>query len=69
MLEYISCWLMGDVLVFFDFIFVDDGLIVVYGEIMLCLLLGYLFDFDFGVGLICDVYFIVNFECGKQGLE
>lgn len=68
-LEHASRWSTGDVFVFSDFTFADDGSIAAYGEITPRLSLGHLFDLDFGAGLIRDIYLTVNYERGEQGLE
>lgn len=67
--EHANRWSSGDLFLFTDFTFADDGSVAAYGEITPCFSMENLFDLDFGDGLIRELYFTLNYERGEQGVE
>ena len=67
--EHANRWAYGDVFLFTDFTFGDDGQTAVYGEITPRLSLARVTGRDPGQGFIRDVLLAGNYERGEQGLQ
>ncbi|WP_300529845.1 hypothetical protein [Maricaulis sp.] len=67
--EHANRWSYGDMFLFADFTFGDDGQTAVYGEFTPRLSLARLSGRDPGEGLIRDVLLAGNYERGEQGLQ
>ena len=67
--EHANRWSHGDLFLFTDFTFADDGSIAAYGEITPRFSLERMFGLDFGDGPVRDVFLTLNYERGEQGLE
>ena len=67
--EHANRWAYGDVFLFTDFTFGDDGETAVYGELTPRLSLARTTGRELGQGLIRDVLLAGNYERGEQGLQ
>lgn len=67
--EHASRWRYGDLFIFTDFSFFDNGDDTVYGEITPRLSLSRVTGEDWSAGFVQDVLIALNYERGEQGME